>query len=121
MTAGLATLKVLRREGTYRTLEEKGKMLFNGLEEAAREAGVKVVVNRIGSMGSLFFTGDPVKDFASAKSSDGEVFKKYYRQMLNQGIYLAPSPFETSFVSTAHDEESISKTIESAAKSFKSV
>lgn len=121
MTAGLATLKVLRREGTYRTLEEKGKMLFNGLEEAARDAGVKVVVNRIGSMGSLFFTGDPVKDFASAKSSDGEVFKRYYLQMLNQGIYLAPSPFEASFVSTAHDGESISKTIEMAAKSFKSV
>jgi glutamate-1-semialdehyde 2,1-aminomutase len=71
-------------------------------------------------MGTVFFTDDPVTDFASAKKSDSEMFKKYYSSMLNQGIYLAPSPFEASFISTAHHEDSIQKTIDSAAESFRS-
>lgn len=96
-------------------------MLFSGLEDAARSAGLKVVVNRIGSLGSIFFTSDPVEDFASAKSSDGEKFKRYYLGMLDQGIYLAPSPFEACFVSTAHDEKSIRKTVDCAVKSFRSL
>ena len=118
MAAGLATLKVLQEENIYNDLEEKGRMLFSGLEEAARSAGLKVVVNRIGSMGSIFFTGDPVTDFASAKASDGDIFKGFYSGMLEQGVYLAPSPFEAWFVSLAHDKEIIQKTIDCAAKSF---
>ena len=118
MSAGLATLKALQKGDIYQELEEKGRSLFSGLEETARSAGLKVVVNRIGSMGSLFFTGDPVTDFASAKSSNGDTFKGFYSSMLDQGIYLAPSPFEAWFVSSAHDEESIQKTIDSAARGF---
>jgi glutamate-1-semialdehyde 2,1-aminomutase len=121
MAAGLATLRGLQKGGVYQELEEKGKMLFSGLEDAARSAGLKVVVNRIGSLGSIFFTSDPVEDFASARSSDGEKFKRYYLGMLDQGIYLAPSPFEACFVSTAHDEKSIRKTIDCAVKSFRSL
>jgi glutamate-1-semialdehyde 2,1-aminomutase len=120
MAAGLATLRVLKNEGIYRELEEKGKMLFSGLEGAAKSAGVKVVINRIGSMGSLFFGEAPVTDFASAKASDADKYKSYYAKMLEQGIYLAPSAFEACFVSMAHDENSIQKTIEGAAKSFDS-
>jgi glutamate-1-semialdehyde 2,1-aminomutase len=118
MAAGLATLKILQKGDIYQELEEKGQSLFSGLEDAAGSAGLKVVVNRIGSMGSLFFTGDPVTDFASAKSSNGEIFKGFYSSMLDQGIYLAPSPFEAWFVSSAHDKESIQKTIDCTAKSF---
>ncbi|MFH1349969.1 MAG: glutamate-1-semialdehyde 2,1-aminomutase [Pseudomonadota bacterium] len=121
MAAGLATLRVLRGGHIYQDLEEKGNLLFSGLKEAARSAGLNVAVNWIGSMGSLFFTEKPVVDFTSAKSSDVGMFKKYYVNMLNQGIYLAPSPFEAWFLSTAHDEESIQKTIESAARSFHSL
>jgi glutamate-1-semialdehyde 2,1-aminomutase len=118
MAAGLATVRLLQNKDVYQELEEKGRMLFSGLEEAARSADLKIVVNRIGSMGSIFFTEEPVRDFASAKASNGEMFKAYYANMLEQGIYLAPSAFEACFVSTAHDEESIQKTIRCAEKSF---
>jgi glutamate-1-semialdehyde 2,1-aminomutase len=119
MAAGLATLKVLREGNIYRKLEEKGRILFEGLAEAAGAAGVKVVVNWVGSLGTLFFTEEPVTDFASAKRSNGDLFKQFYADMLGQGIYLAPSPFEAWFVSAAHDAESIQKTIECAARSFR--
>ncbi len=118
MAAGIATLKVLRREGLYRDLEEKGRALFSGLEEAARSAGVDVTVNYIGSMGSLFFTKGPVRDFNSVKKADAEAFRRYYKAMLERGIFLAPSPFEAAFVSTAHDDESIRMTVEYAAESM---
>lgn len=121
MAAGLATLKLLRREGVYRELEDKGNYLFKGLAEAARSAGVKVVINRVGAMGSLFFGERPVTDFASAKASNAEVFKGFYAMMLDQGIYLAPSAFEAWFISIAHDKESLQKTIEAAARSFAAI
>ena len=121
MAAGLATLKVLQVGDTYQDLEEKGRMLFYGLENAAKSAGLSVVVNWIGSMGCLFFAEEPVTDFASAKASDVERFKRYYISMLDQGIYLAPSAFEACFLSAAHDEESILKTVDCAAKSFRSL
>jgi glutamate-1-semialdehyde 2,1-aminomutase len=121
MAAGLATLKVLQKSGIYQELEEKGRMLFSGLAEAAKSADLNIVVNRVGSMGSIFFTDDPVKDFTSAKASSGGIYKSYYAKMLAQGIYLAPSPFEACFVSTAHDEESIRKTIDCAVNSFRSL
>ena len=119
MAAGLATLKVLKKGEIYQELEEKGRILFEGLEDAAKAAGLKVVTNRVGSLGTLFFTEGPVTDFASAKQGDGDMFKRFYADMLDQGIYLAPSPFEAWFISTAHDAESIQKTIECAAKSFR--
>ena len=121
MAAGLATLRVLQERDVYQELENKGRMLFSGLEDAAKAAGVNVVINRIGSVGSLFFGEDPVTDFASAKASDAEKFKGYYVNMLEQGIYLAPSAFEACFVSTAHDENSIQKTLDCAANSFGSL
>jgi glutamate-1-semialdehyde 2,1-aminomutase len=118
MAAGLATLKALQREGVYQELEEKSEKLFSGLREAARRAGFDVVVNRVGSMASLFFTKEPVVDFGSVKRSDARVFANFYSSMLEQGIYLAPSAFEAWFVSTAHHEEIIGKTIDCAAKSL---
>ena len=121
MAAGLATLKVLKKGEIYQELEEKGRILFEGLEDAAKAAGLKVVTNRVGSLGTLFFTEGPVTDFASAKQGDGDMFKRFYADMLDQGIYLAPSPFEAWFISTAHDAESIQKTIDCAAKSFRSI
>ncbi len=121
MAAGLATLRVLQDQDIYGDLEEKGRMLFSGLGDAANSAGVKVVINRVGSMGSIFFGEDPVTDFASAKASDAEKFKTYYAHMPEQGIYLAPSAFEACFISAAHDEHSIKKTLECAAKSFKAL
>ncbi len=120
MAAGLATLGILKNGVIYSALERKGRMLFSGIKEAADNAGVEITVNRIGSMGSFFFTSNPVTDFASAKASNAELFKKYYASMLEQGIYLAPSPFEATFLSTAHGEKEIQKTIECAAAAFRS-
>ena len=119
MAAGLATLNILKNNEIYDELEKKGQMLFSGIETAAQAAGVDIIVNRIGSMGCFFFTSSPVIDFASAKASDAEKFKKYYGSMLEQGIYLAPSPFEASFLSMAHTEEDIQKTIACAKVAFK--
>lgn len=121
MAAGLATLKELGKGKIYETLEEKGRMLFTGLEQVARASGVEVVVNWIGSMGTLFFTGEAVTDFDSAKRSDQQMFRSFYAGMLEQGIYLAPSAFEAWFVSTAHDPGSIQKTIQCAERSFASL
>jgi glutamate-1-semialdehyde 2,1-aminomutase len=118
MAAGLATLEALRRDGVYDGLEEKGRRLFEGLEERARAAGLAVTVNRVGSLGCLFFREGPVQDFASAAASDTSLFRTYYSRMLEQGIYLAPSPFEGAFVSTAHPEEAIDETLDCAARAF---
>ena len=121
MAAGLATLNLLKQGDVYKELEMKGNMLFSGLETAARSAGVSIVVNHIGSMGSLFFTAEPVTDFERAKASDATMFKRYYTSMLQSGIYLAPSPYEATFLSTAHSEEIIEKTIECATVALRSL
>jgi glutamate-1-semialdehyde 2,1-aminomutase len=121
MAAGLATLKILKNRDIYSNLEEKGRALFSGLEIAARSAGEVITVNRIGSMGSIFFTKGPVRDYGSAKKADAAKYARFYRAMLERGIYLAPSAFETTFVSTAHDEERIRETIECAKEAFSSI
>ena len=121
MAAGIATLEILKQGKLYTELEEKSDILFSGLENAARDADIQVITNRVGSMGTLFFTAKPVSDFAAAKESNQDHFRKYYRSMLEQGIYLAPSPFEASFLSAAHTNEMIEKTIRSASKAFRNM
>ena len=121
MAAGLATLKILKEKSPYDELDKKGDMLFSGLKRVAGAAGVNVVINRVGSMGSLFFTDAPVTDFETAKASDENLFKRYFRSMLDEGIYLAPSPYEAAFLSTAHSEETVRKTIECASIALKNL
>ncbi|MFP4086716.1 MAG: glutamate-1-semialdehyde 2,1-aminomutase [Desulfobacteraceae bacterium] len=118
MAAGLAALHILMTQDPFPDLDKKGDRLFSGLQAAAEDAGLSVTVNRVGSMGTLFFTAGPVTDFASAAQADQERYKAYYGHMLEQGIYLAPSPFEAAFVSTAHSEDMIRKTIQCAARAF---
>ena len=119
MAAGLSTLNLLKNSRIYKDLETKGNRLFNGLKEAAVHAGLDIVVNHIASLGSLFFTKEPVTDFTSAKKSDTKFFKMLYKKMRESGIYLAPSPFEAYFVSIAHNNEIIDRTIEVASECFK--
>lgn len=119
MAAGLSTLNLLKNNNIYKDLETKGNRLFNGLKEAADNAEMDVVINHIASLGSMFFTKEPVTDFASAKKSDTAFFKMFYKKMRENGIYLAPSPFEACFVSIAHDNEVIDRTIEVASECFK--
>ena len=109
MAAGLATLNILNRENPFDDLSRKCETLFDGLEKASQKAGIPVTVNRIGSMGCLFFTRDAVTDFASARKSDANIFMQYFQEMLASGVYLAPSPFETTFLSMAHTEEMITE------------
>ncbi|MFO7667713.1 MAG: glutamate-1-semialdehyde 2,1-aminomutase [Desulfobacterales bacterium] len=116
MAAGIATLTQIKKPGFYDKLEAMSEKLGSGLQDAARKAGIKVSVERTGSMLGMFFTSGKVVDFKSAKTSDLKMFSAYYRQMLEEGIYLAPSQFEALFVSSAHEAEHIERTIEAAEK-----
>jgi glutamate-1-semialdehyde 2,1-aminomutase len=121
MTAGIETLKLLAKPGVYKTLEKKSTELEAGLRDAARETGIPVTMNRVGSMFTGFFTDRKVKDFASAKTSDTVRFGAFFRAMLKNGVNLAPSQFEAAFLSLAHTRADIGKTIEAARKSLKSL
>lgn len=116
MAAGIATLTELKKPGFYDRLNERSEKLSSGLTESARKAGIKVSAARAGSMLGMFFTDRKVVDFNSAKTSDLMMFSAYYRNMLKEGIYLAPSQFEALFVSSAHGDEHIMRTIEAAGK-----
>jgi glutamate-1-semialdehyde 2,1-aminomutase len=107
VAAGLATLRALKDAGVYQRLETLGARLQAGLETASRAAGVPATVNRVGSMLTLFFTEEPVTDFASAKRSDTGRYAKFFHAMLARGVFLAASQFEAAFVSLAHSEADI--------------
>jgi glutamate-1-semialdehyde 2,1-aminomutase len=119
VTAGIETLKLLKRPGVYRQLEERGRLLSDGLLEAARDLGVGVTLNRVGSMMTMFFTPGPVTDYSSATKSDTLAYARFFRAMLEEGIYLAPSQFEAAFLSTAHTSADIAKTVKAARTAFK--
>ena len=121
MAAGLATLNILKQGNIYEELEKKGRVLFSGIEEAANQAGVQVTVNRVGSLGSIFFHDQPVTDFHSANATNADIFSVYFKSMLEQGVYLAPSPYEAVFLSTAHTEDIIKKTIKCAKTAFSAI
>ena len=119
--AAIATIDILAQKGTYDKLESSAAMLEAGLADAAKEAGVGVTLNRVGSIMSCFFTNKKVQNFADVQSTDIKRFKKFFSSMLQQGIYLAPSAYEAMFVSLAHSTDDIEKTIEAAKKSFRKI
>jgi glutamate-1-semialdehyde 2,1-aminomutase len=119
MAAGLATLEVIRRPGTYERLEALAARLAAGLSAAARAAGVPYTTNRVGSLLTGFFCPDPVTDFVSALRADRERYARFFHGMLRRGVYLAPSQFEAAFLSLAHGEAEIDSTIEAAGSAFR--
>jgi glutamate-1-semialdehyde 2,1-aminomutase len=119
--AAIATIDILAQKGTYEKLESSAAMLEAGLADAAKVAGVDVTLNRVGSIMSCFFTDKKVQNFADVQSTDIKRFKKFFSSMLADGIYLAPSAYEAMFVSLAHSEDDIEKTIEAAKKSFQKI
>ena len=122
MIAGYTLLKELRNNpGIYRELEEKGNYLKNGLKKVLEEANVPFVINQLGSMISVHFSKKPVTDFASASAADNAFFNKFFHAMLNRGIYLPPSAFESWFLSNALTEEDLNTTIEAAKESLKEI
>lgn len=122
VTAGLMTLKEIQSiPDFYEKLEEKTKKLLTGWKNAADKAGVPVQIHQSGSMFGIFFNENPVENYDDSAASSWEQFKTWFLSMLEQGIYLAPSPFETLFMSYAHSEEDIERTIQSAEKAMKKV
>jgi glutamate-1-semialdehyde 2,1-aminomutase len=116
MTAGIKTLELLRKPGTYEQLEQITQKLSSGLLAVAREAGHGVTGGSISAMFGMFFTDKEVHNYDDAKTSDLKKFARFHRGMLEQGIYLAPSQFEAGFTSLAHTDEDIDKTLAAAKK-----
>ena len=121
MTAGLATLKILSDPAVYAELERKGKKLSEGFEQNAMELGVDTSFSRVGSLSCMFFTSEEVTDYQSAKTSDTEKYARYFKEMLKQGVYLAPSQFEACFVSAAHSDVDLEMTIEANRRALQAV
>ena len=119
MRAGIAMLKGLRAPGVYATLEKLSARLAQGLAAAAEESGTAARVTRVGSLLTLFFTAHDPVDWQSASRSDTRRFAAYFRRMIERGIYLAPSQYEALFVSLAHTDDQIEKTIATAREAFK--
>ncbi len=118
MTAGIATLKEIRKSGFYENLDQNAERLAGGLKAAADSNYINVSMGRIGSILGMFFTDREVNHFEDAKTSNLEMFTEYYKGMRNRGIYLAPSQFEVGFVSAAHTPEHIDTTISAANEVF---
>jgi len=121
MTAGIVTLKVLQREGVWERLEALTERLTAGIGAAAQEAGVPVQQTRVGTMFATFFTETPIRDWESVKTCDTGRFARFFRAMLERGVYLAPSQYEAGFMSLAHDEAVIDATVEAAREAFKAL
>ncbi|MEE9583966.1 MAG: glutamate-1-semialdehyde 2,1-aminomutase [Candidatus Brocadiales bacterium] len=119
MSAGIATLEGLKDGNIYRQLEEKSQRLADGFEKSARDAGVKTYHTRVGSMLCTFFIDNIVYDYKTATSSDTERYARYFNNMLQGGVYLAPSQFEAAFVSAAHSDSDIEITIEASRQAMK--
>lgn len=122
VTAGLATLSMLQRDPTiFKQVEDSTKALCNGLEELAKKYNVPAVVQRVGSMFTLFFTDKPVHNFDDASACNADHFTTFFHHNLSHGIYYAPSPFESNFVSMCHKGAEIDKTLAVAEEAFKMI
>ncbi|MCX5838273.1 MAG: glutamate-1-semialdehyde 2,1-aminomutase [Deltaproteobacteria bacterium] len=120
MSAGIATLDILRGK-SYRDIDRRAADLCAGFLDLFREKGLPVRINRVGSMFTLFFTADEVVDFDSASRSDTVLFARFFRGMLAAGINLAPAQFEAGFVSFAHTDGEIARTVDACAKALKTL
>jgi glutamate-1-semialdehyde 2,1-aminomutase len=121
MQAGIATLKQLTRSGLYEGINEQSNRLVAELRQALAETRIPGRVNATGSLATLFFAAEPVRNYRDAKQSDTKRYARFFREMLDRGIFLAPSQFEAAFVSAAHTSEDISRTIAAARDSLKAI
>ncbi len=121
MAAGLKQLEILKETNPYPELDQKGKMLEDGLNQLIEKYSVPAKVNRVGSMITLFFTDKEPKNFVDVKQCDLETFNKFFWSLLDKGVYIAPSQFEASFLSTAHSKEDINQTLNAVEDTFKEI
>jgi glutamate-1-semialdehyde 2,1-aminomutase len=121
MSAGIATLRHLSVPGLYEQINEHAKRLVTGLRQALTEAHIPAQVNATGSLATVFFTPDPVLNYSDAKRSDTKRYARYFREMLDRGIFLAPSQFEAAFVSASHTSDDIDQTLCTARDVLKAI
>lgn len=119
MRAGIATLKELSKPGLYEGIGELAKKLVAGFRKGIADAGIHAQVNSIGSLSTIFYTPHAVTNYEDAKKSDTKLYARFFREMLNRGIFFAPSQFEAGFVSAAHTSADIDRTISAAGDVFK--
>ncbi len=118
VAAGLATLEELKKPGTYLELERMGKILGDGLAQAAAKAGIAATANRVGSMMTLFFAPGAVTNYDDALTSDTKRYGSFHSGMLTRGVYLAPSQFEAAFVSIAHSDDDLARALRAAEEAL---
>lgn len=119
MVAGAETLKELRDKDPYADLDKKASFLEESLRDILKEKGIPHTINRVGSMMTVFFTEEKVKDFQSAKRSDTKLFAKFFNSLLSEGVLIPPSQFEAWFVSTAHEERDLQEAVEKIEKAVR--
>lgn len=119
MTAGIETLKELQKPGVWEALETCSEQLASGLMAAAEEAKTQVMLQRVGTMFTTFFTDRPVVNWSTARSADTKKYAAFFRAMLESGVYLAPSQFEAGFMSTVHGDAEIEATLQAAVSAFR--
>ena len=118
MLAGIACLEVLQQEGVYEKLDELGQVLETGILQAAKKHGISITINRLKGALTVYFSNQKVKNYEQAQATDGEMFAKFFKLMLRQGINLAPSKYEAWFLTTAHTREDVDKTLEAVDYAF---
>jgi glutamate-1-semialdehyde 2,1-aminomutase len=118
MLSGIACLEVLKQDGVYEYLDRLGSMLEEGILAAAKENGISITINRLKGAFTVYFTNEKIENYEQAENTNGELFGKFFKLMLNQGINLAPSKYEAWFLTIAHTEEDVSATIEAVNNAF---
>lgn len=118
MLSGIACLEVLKQEGIYDYLDRLGSMLEDGINEAAKKHGIAITINRLKGALTVYFTSEKIENYEQAEKTDGEIFGKFFKLMLNQGINLAPSKYEAWFITIAHTEADISATLAAVESAF---
>jgi glutamate-1-semialdehyde 2,1-aminomutase len=116
--SGIACLEVLKQEGIYENLDRLGKKLENGILEHAEATGTEITINRLKGALTVYFSNEKVENYEQAERSDGEKFGWFFKLMLDQGINLAPSKYEAWFLTIAHTEDDIDKTLTAVRNAF---
>jgi glutamate-1-semialdehyde 2,1-aminomutase len=119
--AGIATVRALQRPGVWEGIAAQAGKLVDGLHRAATESGVPVQATSVGTMAGMFFTDRPVMSYDGARTSDTERFGRFFQELLDRGVYFAPSQFEALFLSSAHSDEDIDRTVSAATEAFRAV
>ena len=116
--SGIACLEVLKQDGVYDYLDRLGAMLEDGILEAAKENGIEITINRLKGALTVYFTNEKIENYEQAENTDGQMFAKFFKLMLHQGINLAPSKYEAWFLTTEHTEADVEETLKAVDYAF---